>query len=259
MTLYAKNNTGSPDTWVGQEIQPNTYYQIPASDQTYWGQDDKVITDIGSANLIIALTADNNSDLSSPSAAINYLRKETPTDSDGAPITKQKIVPEGWSYQLRGFDVSTNMLNGFVSKDAWGNAKSDVSIKHYDAADIEITTQNDMINCEKSIISFEPAYNYAIVGGLVFQDVDPAQDLWIGVVAAPDVPKIYGGSVEFGAGINLKHIGKTGSVNMDGRAPKILTYDPVNHTSKLHVILTHAAGFSHSFHLLFEIFQPPGV
>lgn len=259
MTLYAKNTKQTADTWVGQTIQPGAYYQIAATEQTSWGQNDKVIADIASSDLVLALSNSGTEDLSSASIALNYLRKEAPADSDGAPITKQKIVPEGWAYQLRGFDISTDVLGGLVSKDAWGADKNDVTIKHYDASDVEITLQANMTNCVKSVIEFEPSYNYAIVGGLVFQAIDPVPDVRIGVVAAPTIPKIYGGSVEFGCGINLKHIGKTGAVNMDGRNPKILTYDATNHTSRLHVIITHAAGTSHDFHLMFEIFQPPGA
>ena len=259
MSLYAKNNKQTADTWVGQEIQPNTYYQIAATEQTAWGQNDKVIADLGSTDLVLALDNSGTTDISSAAIALNYLRKETPVDSDGAPITKQKIVPEGWAYQLRGFDIELGQLNGLTSLDAFGVAKTDVEIKHYDAQDVEITQQIDMVNAVKSVLVFEPPTDYAIVGGIVYQDVDPASDIRLGVVAAPYVPKAYGGSVEFGAGINLKHVGHTGSVSMDGRNPKILTYDATNHTSMLHVNLKYAATTTHTFHLLFELFQPPGA
>ena len=101
--------------------------------------------------------------------------------------------------------------------------------------------------------------DYAIVGGLVFQAASPNTDVRLGVIAAPYVPKAYGGNVEFGAGINLKYVDKTGNVQMDGRNPKILTYDATYHTSMLRIAVYRAAGTSHSFHLLLELFNPAGV
>lgn len=258
-TLTIKNISGSIQTWAGKEFAIDELYNVPAdANRIKWQTSSALLTAIGAGDAEIG-----NGDVafSDINAAISYLKglDTRPVDSDGAPITKQKIVPEGWAYQLRGFDIELGQLTGLLSVDAYNATETDVTIAHYDAQGTLITTQQDMANAVKSIVAFEPVHDYAIVGGIVYQTTTPASNVRLGVIAAPYVPKNMGGNVEFGAGINLKYIDKTGAVNMDGRNPKILTYDATYHTSMLHICLYYPAGITHSFHLLFEVFNPPGV
>ena len=146
-----------------------------------------------------------------------------------------------------------------TSVDALGAAKSDYTITHYDASGALLTDPSDITLVTKTYIDWEPSHDYAIVGGLVFQEGAAPSDVRIGVVAAPYIPKNMGGNVEFGAGINLKYVDKSGNVQMDGRNPKILTYDATYHTSMLRVVITRPAATTHTFHLLFELFNPPGA
>lgn len=231
--------------------------------KTYdWGY--RVETFDGPYGFYAVIDEDDNGGSDKTDFETNYLSQSNqtvdPRDSDGAQITKEKIVPEGWAYQLRGFDVSIGLLGCVESLDAQGNEKNDFTVKHYNAADNEVNTQLGITTTAvKTVIDWEPSHDYAIVGGKVYQDSDPVGDIRIGVIAAPGIPKASGGNVEFGMGINLRYIGKSGSVSMDGRNPKILAYNAVYHSSLLRVCLLYPVGTTHTFHLLFELFNPPGV
>lgn len=65
-----KNNKQNVDTWVGQEIQPGSYYEIQAFELSKWQNDSKVLADIGSGNGIIN---DGSVDITDVAKAINYL------------------------------------------------------------------------------------------------------------------------------------------------------------------------------------------
>lgn len=73
-----KNNKTSTDVWCGQEIEPNQYYQIQLSEEYNWANDSKVLSDIGSGNLIIN---DGTSDIIEISDAINFLKDLIPIDA----------------------------------------------------------------------------------------------------------------------------------------------------------------------------------
>jgi hypothetical protein len=111
--------------------------------------------------------------------------------------------------------------------------------------------------CVETVVTWEPTYDTERVAGQLFQREPPAQDVWLWVVGAPDIPAQYGGSVAFTeGGINLYDVGVGGSADFDGRAAKFIAYDPTYHSGKFEMVAKHAAGFVHSFTILFEMFKP---
>lgn len=68
--IKVKNNEQIADTWCGMEIQPNEYYEIQNSELKTWQKNSKVLSDIGSGNLIIN---DGTVDMLDVATAINYL------------------------------------------------------------------------------------------------------------------------------------------------------------------------------------------
>lgn len=177
-------------------------------------------------------------------------------DSDGSLISRTKIAPAGWHYQLHCVEVSTSVLNGFVNDKYDGTSYGFVTHKCYNAAGTLLTNQlNIDTECVKTVVDWEPTFDYELIGGSIYQDTVPISNVRFWIVAVPDLPVSYGGSVVFGSGINLKYVNIAGTVSMDGRSPKRLTYSATYHSNKLRLIFKHNAGYKHEGMFLFELFK----
>lgn len=254
--MYILNNKQSADTWVGQTIQPGAYYNIEATKKVVWGHNDKVVQDLSNGNLILSYTNDNTSHVTSPSLAISALRGENPTDSDGSPLMRTKVAPSGWHYQLHGLELTTSKVNGYYDANDAGVGYGYATVKHYDSNGTLLTTQQDIdASCVKTVLDWEPTWDYEMIGGSVFQTSSPTNNFRFWITAVPDIPSNMGGSVPFGTSINLKYVDKTGNVSMDGRSPKRLTYSATYHTNKLRITHTHDAGLQHTILYMFELFK----
>ena len=173
-------------------------------------------------------------------------------DSDNAEFSRTKQAPTGWTYQFRGFEFTTSNLSSLVNRDVSQNALGDVSIKMFDAG-AALTT--DPTLAVKTVLDFEPTYDYYIIGGLAKILVTPANDVRLSVVAVPDVPFAYGGTRVMIQSVNFKYIGSNDKVDADGRASKMLSYSTTNHTNKLRFIVSHLAGEQHSFSIFVEHYR----
>lgn len=251
-----KNNKETPDSWVGQQIQSGEYYEIQTFELFKWQNDSKVLSDIGSG---YGIMNDGTADILDIANAINFLKNQdtTPKDSDGSPLQRVKISTTGWHYQLHGLEFKTSQLNSIISKKVDGTDFGFTTIKCYDSDNNELITQLDCdIQSVKTVIDWEPTYDYEIVGGTFRQSTIPASDIRMWVVGVPDIPESSGGSKAFATNLNIKFIGLEESVSVDGRTPKYLTYNSTFHTNKLRIILKHVAGFKHDMHFMFELFKP---
>lgn len=168
------------------------------------------------------------------------------SDADGAQIVRQKAAKKGWTFWALPIEITTSTLNELYCKTASGTDIPGVSFKIYNASDIEITTPGllnaNLGTCVKSVIDFEPAFDYEIVGGALRINSNPAQDIRLWIIGAPDIPEIYGGSKEFASGINLKFISSDDEFDVDGRVTKFIKHNPSTHEGKLRIVLKHPAG-----------------
>lgn len=256
MAKYIHNKTGSTKTYQGRAIDTGVYYQIPDNLLIEYASDDTVLTDITSGD--IAISANGSSDIASISEQINFLKSLdlAPKDSDGSPLSRVKITTTGWSYQLHGIEVKTSQLDSIYSKNQDGTNFGFTTLKCYDSNNNQLTTQEDCdTNCVKTVVDWEPTYDYEIVGGFFKQASIPSSDIRLWVVGVPDVPAQYGGSKLFTANINLKYVGLEEGIKVDGRAPKYMTYNATYHSNKLRMILKHNAGEKHDVHVVFELFK----
>lgn len=180
----------------------------------------------------------------------------SPIDSDGAIIQRSKVTQTGWSYQLHGIEFETSSLSSLYSKDFSGNDYGFSTLKFYDASNIELTTQESIdAGCVKTIMDWEPTYDYEVIGGIIKQKENPSTDIRMWVIGVPDIGAAYGGSKCFGSNINMAFIGLKDGVRMDGRVTKKLSYNATYHTNKLRLILKHDIGIKHKLHLIFELFK----
>jgi hypothetical protein len=186
----------------------------------------------------------------------NYNNKDT----DGALITRNKAAKKGWSFWAVPIEFTTSTLGGSLFiQDSNGNPITWVSCKIYDANNNEITTAgvlNANLNaCVKTVIDFEPTFNYEIIGGSLRVNSNPASDVRVWIIGAPDIPAIYGGSKEFASGVNLKFLSADSPLEVDGRVTKALFYDANTHQGKMRFIFKHAAGTQVNSMMMVEIYR----
>lgn len=178
--------------------------------------------------------------------------KMTQLDSDGALMSRTKVAPSGWNYQLRGMEFTTGTAGSLVNKDVLNADISDATLTLYDAQG-QITT--DLASCVKTVLDFEPAYDIYVVGGKMRFLEQPTADVRLNLIGVPDVPASLGGSKPFIQNVNLKFIPTAEGVQADGRAAKWLQYSATYHTNKLRVILYHPVSTAVPIELLVELYK----
>ena len=180
-----------------------------------------------------------------------------PMDSDGSSLHRIKVTNTGWFYQLYGLEFETSKLDSIYEKKADLTSYNFSTIKCYDSNDILLISQEDCnIYAVKTVIDWEPTYDYEIIGGFFKIASIPTEDVRLWVTGAPDIPAAYGGSKSFVSSVNLRFIGLEEGIRADGRTSKPLTYNPTYHTSKLRITLIHSAGFKQKMQVIFELFKP---
>lgn len=224
--------------------------------------------DLGESYLIMGLDG--------PIQIFCYVHKETPasddqidfetnyktsanvtySDADGAALGRTKVTQSGWQYHLQGLEFTTADRDSVVNKDENGNDLGFATMKLYDANGDEVTTELGESSAVKTVIDWEPTFDYEILGGTIRSAANIVEDIYAYVIAVPDIPKAFGGSKDFICCLNLKFIGANDKIEADGRAAKKMIYDAVNHTNKIRVVLTHPAGIKRSLSLVLELFKP---
>lgn len=175
------------------------------------------------------------------------------TDTDNALFARTKVVPTGMTFCLRAFEVATSTLNSLINNDYTGTPMSDISITFYDANGIVLTS--DLSTCVKTVIDFEPTFDYYIIGGQIRIYLTPTQDVRVHVIGVPDVPANFGGSKIMVQNVNLKYISASDKIETDGRAGKPLSYSATNHTNKIRFILYHPAAYVQPLLIAIELFK----
>jgi hypothetical protein len=229
--------------WVEQE---NTYF-LKAIDGAFWME--------------CQLQKNNqNNDLIEFEATYKALGNQTFSDIDGIPFMRLKASKKGWSFWALPIELNTSTLGGSVyAKDAGGTDIPGITCKIYDGNNDEITTAGllnaNLNTCVKTVLDFEPAFDYEMIGGTMRINSNPGTDVRLWIVGAPDIPAYLGGSKEFASGVNLKFLAPDSSFEIDGRVTKYVTYSPTLHTGKLRVILKHAAGLNLNLQILIHTYK----
>jgi hypothetical protein len=174
-------------------------------------------------------------------------------DPDGAAFFRIKAAPAGWTFQLRGFEFKTSNFDSIVNLDAITNVNlKDVTMRLYDSNGNEILDNSNATEAVKTVVDYEPAWDYYIKGGFAKILSSPSSDVRLSVVAAPDIPGKLGGSKIMIQNINFAYMPE---IRADGQVAKYMIYNPAHHTNKLRFIIRHGAGEEHGFIILLEQFK----
>lgn len=182
------------------------------------------------------------------------------SDIDGTPLARQKASKKGWSFWAVPIEFTTSSIGGSVyCKDSAGVDVPGITCKIYNGSNQEITDAGlaniNLTTCVKTVLDFEPAFDYEMIGGSLRINSNPSQDVRLWIVGAPDIPAQYGGSKEFASGVNLKFLAPDSSFEIDGRVTKYVTYSAVTHSGKLRVILKHPAGLSLNIQVVIHTYR----
>lgn len=252
MSVVIRNIDTVEHVYSGQTIAVSASYTIQASERSRWASNDALITDITDGK---AQVNNGTSDITGVAAQIAYLLGQDTAvrDSDGAYIQRNKAAQAGWTYQLKSFEFKTSTLNAVYNKDAAGADIGDVTVKFYDAANAELTS--DLSTCVKTVVDMEPTFNYELVGGSVRAVGNVTTDTRVWVIAVPEIAAQYGGSKVMVNGVNLKFVNNTDGVEADGRASKFMSYSATYHTNKLRFVIKHAAAEVNEYSVFMELFK----
>lgn len=246
-----KNVDSIVHTWCGQEIQPNTYYELQSNEIVNWANDSDFLHALVDS---LAYMNDGSLDITDPANGINFLKDITILDSDGAAQTRLKIATLGSKYLGDCFEFKTSDLDSKYHRDAAGNNLTYTTLKLYDADGLEITDAQYESNAIKTIVDWEYPTDYEIIGGCAYINERPIVDVRCWAIGVPDIPAQYGGSVEFLRNLNFKIL-QSQKFNHDGRVPKMMHYSE-QHTNKFRFIITHPAGHVSEIMIEVQIFRP---
>lgn len=183
----------------------------------------------------------------------------TQLDTDGAAIVRNKAAKTGWTYCSLPFEFETARLSDTLySKDSAGNSRTFITMKAYDINDVEVTTPG-LLNANyasivKTVIDFEPPYDFEIIGGILRTLSTINVDLRLWIIAVPDIPAPTG-SKEMGGGINLRYLAPGNEFAVDGRVTKFASYNAVYHTNKIRMVFKYPAGTNESLQVVVEMYK----
>lgn len=177
-------------------------------------------------------------------------------DADGSVVVRPKAAKAGWTYHLTAPEFTTSTIGSLHHQDVSGNTLTEAAVKFYDANNTELTTQGSCdTDCVKTVFTFEPTWDYEIIGGTIKTAGTVTEDVRVWVIAVPDVPANMGGSKVMVQNVNLKYVDPNNGIEADGRASKYMAYNATYHTNKLQLTVKHPAGHKLSMMMAFEVYR----
>ena len=255
MSIIIKNIDSVSHVYAGMTIEAGASYTVQSIETINFANSDTLISDITNG---LARVNDGTADISGVSNQIDYLKGiiTATKDADGSVIIRPKAAKAGWTYHLTAPEFTTSKVDSLYHKDVAGTDLSQCTVKYYDASNIELTTQGTCdTDCVKTVFSFEPTFDYEIIGGTIKTVGAVSADVRVWVIAVPDVSAAYGGSKVMVQSVNLKFIDPNNGIEADGRASKYMAYNSTYHTNKLQLILKHPAGHKEDIMMAFEMYK----
>ena len=188
----------------------------------------------------------------------------TQTTPDGRLDVRITAANKGRIFKLR--------VISFYTATAAPGPRSRNPINCQDYGDVSVTLQkwdaeqgamvaSEPADATKTIIDWDPLYEYEIIGGWL--DIPPdllggGTDQWyLGCIALPDYAA-YGMAIDYVSELNLEAV-SSNRIRSDGRATSGLAPTVVNginyHTNRLRWIVLHPAGVAKRMQIYLETFQ----
>jgi len=195
-----------------------------------------------------------------------------PKDSDGSLLNRTKLTKTGWHAEPRVLTWTTAKAaslhnrkgNGYSING--GTDHADAWMKFYTSAGQEIIKGAEesledyqarlLASCTCTQLFWQPKYDIEMISGDIRFSGNTGSKASGWVIFAPDIPEAYGGSVPFlTGGLPLGMINERERVNIDGRTPKFIAYDPIYNTNKAKMVVVHSAGEQVTVMLKIDLFR----
>lgn len=203
---------------------------------------------------------------------------DEPKDAEGRQLTRPVVTEPAWHYSPRSFDFYTSKHKSLYNRAHYCGASDndatidaspdlgDATVKFYDATNtllVQGAEESDgdfqirlTANCYKSVLEFEPTFNYDVLGAKLQFRNPPSDRAYFWFVAAPDVPAAYGGNVVFmGGGMNISFFSDKGYFECDGKSVSRVTYDGTYHSGKVALITKHGVGVQIGVQLILQFYS----
>jgi hypothetical protein len=194
-------------------------------------------------------------------------------DSEDRPLSRNVITDPSFRYSPRSLDFYTAKYGSLYNRSHFGDGTidgapdlGDAWLKYYDADNVELvkgeseTIEDFQIritaNCTKTVMYFEPSFNYDVIGAkLQFRNV-PTDRSYFWFVAAPLVPVEYGGNVVFmGGGMNISFFNERDTFECDGKSVSKIFYDGTYHSGMVALIVKHNVGVQIGIQLIYQFYS----
>ena len=182
--------------------------------------------------------------------------KERKRDFDGDDFVRIKNSSDGYTFQARFMQFETSKLGSIINKKHDGSNWADATIKFYDNADVELTTQASIdTSCVKTVLDWEPTYDYDLIGGSIQLLSVPLTDVFMWCIGVPDLTEAQGGSKVMINNMNMIYLDLKETFKIDGRTSKHMVYNATYHTNKMRKVITHDAGTKCKMELCWEHYK----
>lgn len=151
---YLYNNTQNAKIWNGQTINANEYFLIPNSVASEnFSNDDLVISDLSTGDLIVSRTNNLEGNISSPAEAINFL-KDINSLSNIAPFSSKTLSNGKKLYKRLHGSNDEGFTNPFFQVAAGATEIIDVEVGygHAKIEAMEIIGAGEEHSCELKIL-----------------------------------------------------------------------------------------------------------
>lgn len=190
----------------------------------------------------------------------------------GVALSRGTVTRTGWHFEPRAVKFKTATYGSLNNKKAdgfsvsGGTSYTDAVLRFFKSDGTELTKNVGELdaafqirldlNCTCTILDWQPAYDMDIRSGKVSIINIISNEAYVHVVAAPDLPAIYGGNVPFNSGgLDLRHMPAKTLMTFDANGAKFVAYDPVYNTNKFRIKLLHILADNFDFQVIFEHYK----
>jgi hypothetical protein len=191
--------------------------------------------------------------------SVNAKSTVTPRDLSNRTFTRLAITEAGWAFIAHFIECTTSTVDGVYCENYAGQIESQHYAKFYDADNNELTTEQDMLNCVKSVFTIIPSIDYEVVCGEIHQYERPTSNMRLHSIIGAFMPDGTPLSVkEFVRNLNMKFKDKAKAIVTDGRAPKLLRKSfaglPFD-ANQIQIVINHEPGIKHELMIELEYYR----
>jgi hypothetical protein len=202
----------------------------------------------------------------------NTVKLDTPHDAEGKPIFVRSMTTTNWHYSSHAMDFYTAKHGSLYNRDCDGFTVEDTTdvddavLKFYDEAGNELVQNyeedDEMFQarlsaiCTKTCMWWEKTRDFDIAGAHFYVEEKPVGRAYLWVLAAPHIPKEWGGRVDFmGRGMNLQMMHPETAHTFFAESCARISYDPINHSGTIGAEVLHAPGEQIGIQIIYIIYE----